>query len=93
MNNFLASAVSVLNGIVAVIIVIVGVRVGGMLADTTEIPLYWGIGTVGGFVVAIAVCGSLAILIDIRVMIKRHLEEPEDPRFLRPYKRGESGND
>ena len=59
MNKFLASSIAFVNQLLAVVLIVIGSLAGA--ADN------WGIvGGFLGFIVAVIVCGTLALLVDIR---------------------------
>jgi uncharacterized membrane protein len=69
MNRILAEALSALNGLIAIIIVIVGAIVGFRMSDGALIPVV--IGAVIGFLLAALTCGAIAYL----ALIERHLNK------------------
>ena len=59
MNKFLATSVAVLNQLLAIVFILIGSLIG----------FKEGLGALGGilgFLVAVVICGTLALLIDIR---------------------------
>lgn len=72
MNRFLASALGFLNGVVAVIILLICPIIGGRIgADWGEIGFGFLLGSVIGVIIAVVVCGFIALLIDIRnILVK-----------------------
>jgi membrane associated rhomboid family serine protease len=64
MNKVLAAAIRFLNGVIAIILVIVGAVVGAAFPQGS--PIYALIGAIVGFVVALLACGLLALFIEIR---------------------------
>jgi cell division protein FtsX len=73
MNSFLASVVGFLNGLLALLFVFVGAQVGNKMYG--EEGLVYGL--LLGFLVAILVCGVLAVFISMRsdlIEIRRLLE-------------------
>ena len=68
-NRWLADSVSAVNAIIAILVVVFFTLAGGRLADNVPgIGFVLGciFGGAAGAVVAVAVCGVLAVLIDIR---------------------------
>lgn len=73
MNAFLANAIGALNTLVALALIIAGAGIGASTAgvmggEVGAIGLFMG--AVGGAIVAVLVCGSLALLIGIRDELK-----------------------
>jgi hypothetical protein len=73
-NHFLARAVAVLNGLIAIILIGVGAFVGVFSRN----PLGLILGVMAGFIAALVLCGILALaiqihaeLIKIRVALER----------------------
>ena len=71
-NSMLASILSTFNALLALAIVLVGAGFGSSYATEEGYSSGLGIlaGLVGGLLVAVMVCGVLALLIDIRAGIK-----------------------
>jgi hypothetical protein len=67
MNSFLARAVAVLNGVIAVILIIAGAVVG--VASQNAFGLIFGI--IVGFVAALVLCGVLALVTEIHAELIR----------------------
>ena len=67
MNKFLADSLGWLNAVLAIVIVLAGWALG--LLGTQD---FWGaiVGAVGGFLVAVLICGVLAVLISIHNELK-----------------------
>ena len=61
MNRFLAGAVGVLNGAIAIILIVAGGVVGGATNNIFGFVL----GITAGFIVALIACGLLALVIDM----------------------------
>ena len=68
MNKFLASSIAVLNQLLALVFILIGSLIG--LRDDLGI-----LGGFLGFVVAVIVCGTLALLVDIRNELKSIRQE------------------
>jgi TRAP-type C4-dicarboxylate transport system permease small subunit len=71
-NSMLASILSTINALLALVIIVVGAGAGSSLATEQGYSSGLGIafGLVGGLLIAVMVCGVLALLIDIRAGIK-----------------------
>lgn len=74
MNRFLASALSVGNALLAWVIILVSTLVGGLNEDFGGLVGFLG-GLVVGGMLAILVCGALALLIDIRNSLRELCEK------------------
>lgn len=77
MNHFLASIVGFLNGLLALILIIGGAAIGSLLENQFNINGVV-IGLIAGVILAVVVCGLLAIFISIRnelILIRRLLSE------------------
>ena len=68
MNKLLASSIAVLNQLLALVFILIGSLIG--LRDDLGI-----LGGFLGFVVAVIVCGTLALLVDIRNELKSIRQE------------------
>lgn len=77
MNTLLANALSALNSGVAVVLVFVGVGIGAKVSDYSAAGLL--VGWVLGCLMAIFLCGFLAILLDIRNLLSRMADQDGDP--------------
>jgi len=62
MNKFLANALSSVNAFIALIIIFVPGIVGGISAG----PIVFILGCLAGLILAILICGTLALLINIK---------------------------
>ena len=71
-NSLLASILSTINALLALAIIVVGVGAGSSYASEQGYSRGLGvlIGLGGGVLIAVMVCGLLAVLIDIRAGIK-----------------------
>lgn len=74
MNRFLADTLNVLNGLIAVIIIVVSARLGMTTADDKILGLLGG--SLVGLLVAAFACGTISYL----CLIERHLSELAEPR-------------
>jgi len=76
MNHFLASMVSGLNAVIAVLIIIVFAGIGAAASDQAQASPLVGLilGGLSGLVVATLVCGLLALMIDIRNTLRELVE-------------------
>ena len=63
MNKFLANALSSVNAFIALIIIFVP---GISLAISAENPIFFILGCLAGLILAILICGTLALLINIK---------------------------
>ena len=63
MNKFLANALSSVNAFIAFVIILLP---GIFAAVATEDPLAFFAGCLAGLILAILICGTLALLINIR---------------------------
>ena len=75
MNKFLANALSSVNAFIALVIIVVPGIVAGV---TTENPLAFVGGCLAGLILAILICGTLALLINIKdelVLTNRSLND------------------
>jgi hypothetical protein len=61
MNTWLANGVAAFNGVIALLIIIIG-ALAGAIVDGMAGLLIAG----GGFIVAILFCGPMAVILDIR---------------------------
>ena len=69
LNQFLANALGRLNALAAVVIILGAAVAGGAMPDS---PLVGAIlGLIGGFLLAIVVCGLLALIITIQNILER----------------------
>ncbi|MYD72358.1 MAG: hypothetical protein F4W89_16685 [Acidobacteria bacterium] len=72
LNEWLASSAGVINAIVAILIVVGAALIGEAAVD---VDAFFGLGLIlggaAGVLVAVLVCGSLAIIIDIRNLLAR----------------------
>jgi hypothetical protein len=87
-NAMLASILSAINAVLALGIILAGARIGSGWADTNGFSQGLGIvgGLAAGLLVAVLVCGLLAVLLDIRAgvkevahLLKRHELPPHGP--------------
>lgn len=71
-NRLLASILSAINALLALAIVVAGAGFGSVWADSSGYSEGLGIvaGAVVGLLIAVMVCGLLAVLLDIRAGIK-----------------------
>ncbi len=81
MNRLLADILGFLNGVVAIVLVLVGGMVGfqsgsipggvgmfgGFQSESTPVGLLWGLLVGAGF--AVIICGFIALLVDIRNLL------------------------
>lgn len=68
MNKFLASSIAVLNQLLAVVFILIGSLIG--FKDDLGV-----LGGFLGFFVAVIICGTLALLVDIRDELTRIRQE------------------
>jgi hypothetical protein len=67
MNRLLAETVGVLNGLLAIVLIIIGMVVGAASTDFQRIGIAGALlGGVIGFAVALFSCGLLALFIEMR---------------------------
>lgn len=66
MNWLMAEALRVLNALLALLIIGFGCLVGLKMAPAANSGVAILLGGLGGFIVAVLVCGILAVLLDIR---------------------------
>ena len=72
MNEFLANAIGTLNSLIAWALIIVPTVAGGYMSVEATV-----IGLVSGVILAILVCGTIALLIDMRNCLRK-LAEPAE---------------
>jgi hypothetical protein len=87
-NSLLASILSAINALLALGIILGGVGIGFAWANTDGYNQGLGIalGLVGGLLIAVMICGLLAVLLDIRAgikevahLLKKHELPPHGP--------------
>jgi hypothetical protein len=79
MNKLLAGAIRFLNGLLALIFIVVGAAAGASLPHGS--PRRAVIGAVAGFVVALIFCGLLALFVEMRSeLIKIRIALEQRPR-------------
>ena len=80
MNHFLARAVAVSNGLIAIILI----GLGGFVGLFSRSPLGLILGVIAGFIAALVFCGVLALAIQIHaelIKIRLALERAGRERF------------
>lgn len=83
MNKILAASIRALNGAFAIIIILLGAGIGDATASQFGASQESGtiIGAVAGFLLALILCGLLALFIEMRtelIKIRILLSEPEN---------------
>jgi len=79
-NHFLARAVAVLNGLIAIILIGIGTFVGAFSRN----PLGLVLGAIAGFIAALVLCGVLALAIQIHAELLKIRVALERGRTERP---------